>query len=345
MGEVIRKVKGGRFIGWYVRFVDSDGKRKAKATKAKTAAEARRILIELEAQASRRQLGIPDRPAPLKGSVLIARWLDESQPRTLDREVWVTRQRHTLVKVAPYLDAIVTPIDAQRIIRKLSMSYAPGTVRNTIVTLKSAWRWAASIGIADATSPWDMRPPAAENRVEYLSRSEVAGLLAAADADREVIAIAVRLAVFAGLRVSEVFGLRWRSVDLDRGVLTIRNGYRDAPTKARRERIIPMTDQLRDALLSWQRSCPSVDIVCPSMVGAAKAKRPDIRRLYHRAKLSVPSAPWHVLRHTFASHFLMSGGSLLTLSRLLGHTTVAITQIYSHLSAEHVAEEVKKLRF
>ncbi|HMY59558.1 MAG TPA: tyrosine-type recombinase/integrase, partial [Pseudomonadota bacterium] len=56
-------------------------------------------------------------------------------------------------------------------------------------------------------------------------------------------------------------------------------------------------------------------------------------------------APWHVLRHTFASHFLMSGGSLLTLQRLLGHTTLAITQIYSHLSAEHVAEEVRKLRF
>lgn len=344
MGEVIRKVKGGRFIGWYVRFVDSDGKRKAKATKAATAAEARRILIELEAQASRRQLGVPDRPAPITGTALLERWLEEAQPRTFDREEWAKRQRHTLVKVIPFLRAIIGPADAQRIIRKLSTSYAPGTVRNTVVTLKSAWRWAASVGIADA-NPWDMRPPSVEKRVEYLSRSEVAALLAAADADREVIAIAVRLAVFAGLRVSEVFGLRWRSVDLDRGVLSIRNGYRDAPTKSRRERIIPMTDQLREALVVWQTRCPSVDMVCPSMSGTAKAKRPDIRRLYRSAKLAVPSAPWHVLRHTFASHFLMSGGSLLTLSRLLGHTTLAITQIYSHLSAEHVAEEVKKLRF
>ena len=41
----------------------------------------------------------------------------------------------------------------------------------------------------------------------------------------------------------------------------------------------------------------------------------------------------------------MSGGSLLTLQRLLGHTSIAITQIYSHLSDEHIAGEIKKLRF
>ena len=49
----------------------------------------------------------------------------------------------------------------------------------------------------------------------------------------------MRLAVFAGLRVSEVYGLRWRSVDLDRGVLTIRSGYRDAPTNPPRSRDPP----------------------------------------------------------------------------------------------------------
>ncbi len=106
-----------------------------------------------------------------------------------------------------------------------------------------------------------------------------------------------------------------------------------------------MADQLRDALAEWQKRCPSREMVCPAMTGEAKAKRLDIRRLYRKAGLPSPAAPWHVLRHTFASHFLMSGGSLLTLQRLLGHTSVAITQIYSHLSDEHIAGEMKRLKF
>ncbi len=92
MGQVIRKTnRAGRFIGWYIRYVDSDGKRKAKATKATSAAEARRILVELEAAAGRRQLGVPDRPAPIKGTDLINRWLEESQPRTTNRKAWVKK--------------------------------------------------------------------------------------------------------------------------------------------------------------------------------------------------------------------------------------------------------------
>ncbi len=103
MGEVIRKVnRAGRFIGWYIRYVDSDGKRKAKATRAATAAEARRILIELEAQAGRRQLGVPERPQPMKGTDLIARWLDEQgqdvqlhmHPEVLPAEVDLSTRLH-----------------------------------------------------------------------------------------------------------------------------------------------------------------------------------------------------------------------------------------------------------
>lgn len=345
MGQLIRKTnREGKFVGWYVRWVDASGKRKAKATKAATAAEARRILVELEAAAGRRQLGVPERPQPIKGVDLVARWLDESQPRTSDRKAWAKRQHYTMVKVWPYLDAIIGPQDAQRIVRTLSSRYAPGTVKNTLATIKAAWQWAASEGIVEA-NPWTVRVPTVQQRVEYLSRQEVVSLLAAADAHRDVVAVAVRLAIYAGLRVSEVYGLRWRAVDLDRGVMTIRNGFRDAPTKSRRERIIPIADQLRDALAAWQKRCPSREMVCPSAADGAKIRRPDIRYLYRRAKLPTPAAPWHVLRHSFASHFLMAGGSLLTLQRLLGHSSVAVTQIYSHLSDEHVAGEIKKLRF
>lgn len=353
MGEVIRKVnKAGRFVGWYIRYVDSDGKRKAKATKATSAAEARRILIELEAQAGRRLLGVPERPQQITGAELVHRWLEEYQPRTRNREQWVIKQRYSLARTIPLLNLVVQRPDAVRIVRKLGSMLMPNTVRVAVGALKSAWRWAQSAGIVEA-NPWDMRLPQAERRVDYLSRDEVARLLAAVDADQKkrgpVLAISVRLAAYAGLRVCEVYGLRWRSVDFDRNVIVIRHGFRDSPTKSRRERIIPIADQLRDHLIAWRQHCPSQDYVCPtysSATGRWFAARipPDIRRFYSRAAIPVPSSPWHILRHTFASHFLMSGGGLVTLQRILGHTTIAITQIYSHLSDEHVATEMKRLK-
>ena len=71
----------------------------------------------------------------------------------------------------------------------------------------------------DVIPVWSMRPPSAERSVEYLSRDEVARLLAAVDADRwDVLAVSGRLAVYTGLLVCEVYGLRWRSGDFDRNI-------------------------------------------------------------------------------------------------------------------------------
>lgn len=49
----------------------------------------------------------------------------------------------------------------------------------------------------------------------------------------------------------------------------------------------------------------------------------------------------HILRHTYASHFVMNGGDILTLQKILGHSDVKVTMIYAHLSAEHLQDAVK----
>ena len=62
MGEVIRKTKNGRPLGWYIRWVDLDGKRKTRASKQPTFAEAKRMLVEIEARVARGKLGVSDTP-------------------------------------------------------------------------------------------------------------------------------------------------------------------------------------------------------------------------------------------------------------------------------------------
>lgn len=69
--------------------------------------------------------------------------------------------------------------------------------------------------------------------------------------------------------------------------------------------------------------------------------------------LSYPKAKGqrtHVLRHTFASHFIMNGGNLLTLQKILGHQTINMMMRYAHLAPDHLSEAVtynpiSKLRF
>ncbi len=54
---------------------------------------------------------------------------------------------------------------------------------------------------------------------------------------------------------------------------------------------------------------------------------------------------FHDLRHTFASHFMMSGGNILTLQRLLGHSSVRVTEKYSHLAPDFMAAEGARVSF
>ena len=176
MGEVIRKTNlAGRFVGYYIRFVDADGRRKARATKATSAAEARRILVELEATAGRRRLGIPDRPQPLAGVELIERWLEEAQPHTRDRRKWEAKHRYTLARVLPMLGVSTSRTDATKIVRKLHATMQPNTVRLVVTTLRYAWKWAVTQCLVDE-NPWIMRMPLVR-KTEYLSREEVARLL------------------------------------------------------------------------------------------------------------------------------------------------------------------------
>ncbi|MFZ6693669.1 tyrosine-type recombinase/integrase [Undibacterium sp. SXout20W] len=49
----------------------------------------------------------------------------------------------------------------------------------------------------------------------------------------------------------------------------------------------------------------------------------------------------HVLRHTYASHFMMDGGNILILQRVLGHSSLAMTMKYAHLAPDHLQESLK----
>lgn len=66
------------------------------------------------------------------------------------------------------------------------------------------------------------------------------------------------------------------------------------------------------------------------------------RRALSAAKIYLPAGQSaHVLRHSFASHFMMNGGNILTLQKILGHSSINMTMRYAHLSKDHLYDALK----
>jgi site-specific recombinase XerD len=75
------------------------------------------------------------------------------------------------------------------------------------------------------------------------------------------------------------------------------------------------------------------------MVNFRRATTNAFRYAIQQAGIELPDGQLtHVLRHTYASHFMMGGGNILTLQRILGHQSIAMTMRYAHLAPDHLEE-------
>lgn len=101
-------------------------------------------------------------------------------------------------------------------------------------------------------------------------------------------------------------------------------------TKGKKNRSVPISDELY-ALL------PKVRTSKPVFTGCYSAFRGAIKR----AGIELPDGQLsHVLRHTFASHFMMRGGNILVLQRILGHTDIKVTMRYAHFAPDHLTDAI-----
>lgn len=107
-------------------------------------------------------------------------------------------------------------------------------------------------------------------------------------------------------------------------------------TKSGKLRSVPISDELEHELREHHKQHGMVNRV----FGPAWAA---FREGIERAEIALPEGQMtHSLRHTFASHFMMSGGNILTLQRILGHQSLTMTMRYAHLAPDHL-QEAKRL--
>ncbi len=178
-------------------------------------------------------------------------------------------------------------------------------------------------------------------------------LAAIADIERETnrpgLHALFALLVYTGVRRGEALGLRWADVDLDRRLLTIRRSY-EGQTKSGKHRTVPIAPTLVAILKARRQADPwKVETVFPTEAGVMYSRESKLLQdVLEKALLRIghPRIRVHDLRHTFASHFVMTGGDIFTLQRILGHSTPVITSdTYAHLSPDHMASAADRIAF
>lgn len=141
----------------------------------------------------------------------------------------------------------------------------------------------------------------------------------------------VRLLEQTGMRLEEAGGLRWANVDTKRLVVTL------TETKANKVRIVPLTDEAMGTLLGTPRHVGSPYVFWHSQ--EEPRRYGDLSGLLYDYRKRA-GVPWriHDLRHLYAVRYLQNGGSIYDLQKILGHSTLMVTERYlDHLSPDEQA--------
>lgn len=169
-------------------------------------------------------------------------------------------------------------------------------------------------------------------RVRYLEKEEISRLLANCSKHLKPIVV---LALNTGMRKGEILNLKWQDIDYRRGIIHLLD------TKNREKREIPLNEMAKTALIRTSKHPNSPYVFCN------KNGKPfgEIRKSFFTAlkKSDIINFKFHDLRHTFASHLVMSGIDLNTVRELLGHKSLKMTLRYAHLSPHYKRQAVDVL--
>jgi integrase len=215
---------------------------------------------------------------------------------------------------------------------------SPRTIKIALDTMCVIWNTAKRAGIVQGDNPVTnaKRPRQDNQRVRFLTRAEAADLLEALkirSIDAHDLAL---LSLFSGLRMGECLDLTWPDIDFEEGTIFVKD------TKTFRNRHAYIVSELEEMLKRRRESRRSPLIFHHEL---PRSRYPRFRQVFveavdelglndgisdRRQKLVA-----HSLRHTFASWLVQAGTPLYTVSQLMGHTNIKMTERYSHLAPDN----------
>ena len=175
-------------------------------------------------------------------------------------------------------------------------------------------------------------------RTRYLSVDEITNLLKNCDSHIKSVVIT---ALNTGMRLGEILNLKWVCVFIDNTI----NPYLEiSMSKTNKKRFIPLNNAMIDLFNKLKVKSRDSDYVFLKKSGE-KLKSIDTQFKNALDNAKIKDFRFHDLRHTFASHFVMNGGDLLSLKELLGHSNLEMVNRYAHLSHAHKQKLINNLNF
>ncbi len=239
----------------------------------------------------------------------------------------------------------VAPLDLERVKKDaLDKGKSPRTLQYILAVIRHSFNVAKVMALYEGDNPVSrVKKPTFDNRrVRFLTYEEADTLLKALTAKSQQVHDIALLSLHTGMRAGEIFTLKWGDVDLQREIIHIKD------TKTSRNRVARMTSHVNDMFKGYTAGDP-MELVFKDQSGKQiKEISRSFDRVVDELKLNEGvndrrnRVVFHTLRHTFASWLVENGESLYTVKELMGHSTLAMTERYSHLGESSMQNAVKK---
>jgi len=280
-------------------------------------------------------------PTSLTVEQLIVQYLEEHE-RVYNRVPTAVKnegicRNHIIPRLGKKRLTDIRPIDMRKFQNHCIRDKTPAVAYNTMRTLKKIFNWAVEWEIMEYNPIRGKLPPEPRNEHPTLSPGQLAEVLEDL-APREKIVVS--LGVFAGLRIGEIFGLKWEDIDFEKNTISIRRQFSSGiigPLKTEgSSAVIPIWDRLSKMLKEWKLQCGSPEWLIPGK-NPGMPLRPERWRQLQWGKIrkahGLPSnLRFHDLRHSFATLLISAGADTGDIQKLMRHKSISITMdVYRHL--------------
>jgi integrase len=329
---------------WYVSYTDHNGIRHRQSTDATSKTEAQAIERALRTKVREGRFFDNHEPS----SILFSELLDKVDKHARDSGIKSYGSyfcRYAISLKSFFGDVPIHTITGQDIERyKLARAneelkttgrkISKTTVNHSLAILKRVFNLAIR---------WDLLQSnpvkkvdffrKVNGRTRFLSEEEQARLLGQCEGVlQDVVLVAMRT----GMRLGEVLSMKKADIDFNGCFIYLKE------TKSGEPRAVPMMDQVKGTLAQLAIGKADADFIFVNRNGDPyKSLRTVFESAVHRAGLK--DFRFHDLRHTFASDFLRTGGDIYILARILGHSTVSMTERYGHLTKGHMLSQLSAM--